>query len=310
MRIGVIADWLNPNIEDMVARLRARRVDVDVLYPEQHLFRLADVRVVHDLYLLKSGADVALSLAGALHSLGTCTLNPYPTVVTLRNKILVTRILQAAGIPTPDTYVTARTADLLPLFADGALILKPYRGSRGEGIRIVETPDDLPSEQDGEPLVVQRFHPSDDGRDLKIFRIGDQLFGQRRIWPLRSYADKLGEPCALTKEQRAIALACGEAFGIDLYGLDMVISDGHPYVVDVNKFGSYMGVPDAAELLAQYIHQAGKRAAAITRRRHAKGAREVHLPSQHAVTNDAASVRALSETRGGQPDEALLHARV
>jgi hypothetical protein len=40
----------------------------------------------------------------------------------------------------------------------------------------------------------------------------------------------------------------------------VVLSRGRPYVVDVNKFGSFAGVPDAPRRLADYIYAAGQRA--------------------------------------------------
>jgi len=258
MRIGIILDWMNPNIERAVGLLSERGVRLDLIHPEKQLISLSRVRVESDLYLLKSGSDLALSLGGALHALGAATLNPYPTVAMMRNKIIVTRVLQAAGVPTPDTYVTTRPNDLVSLLESGPLIVKPYRGSRGEGIRIVRHRRelfDLPS--DG-PILAQRYEEPD-GRDLKIFCIGGKLFGVRRIWPLRTYQDKVGDPFPLTPDLRDIARSCGRAFGIDLYGLDVVLSSGRPYVVDVNKFGSYMGVPDASRLLADYIYAAGLR---------------------------------------------------
>jgi ribosomal protein S6--L-glutamate ligase len=176
----------------------------------------------------------------------------------MRNKIIVTRVLQAAGIPTPDTWVTATPGDLAGLLESGPLIMKPYRGSRGEGIRIVRHVRELAELPSDGPILAQRYEQPD-GRDVKIFRIGSRLFGVRRIWPLRTYQDKIGEPFRLTPALRDIALGCGRAFGIDLYGLDVVLSGGRPYVVDVNKFGSYMGVPDAPRLLADHVYAACER---------------------------------------------------
>src|SRR5437763_16516074 len=135
MRIGIILDQMTPNVEQAVDLLSRRGVKVDIIHPEKQLISLSRVRVENDLYLLKSGSDLALSLGGALHALGAATLNPYPTVAMMRNKIIVTRVLQAAGLPTPDTYVTMKREDLVSLLESGPLIIKPYRGSRGEGIR-------------------------------------------------------------------------------------------------------------------------------------------------------------------------------
>ena len=257
MRIGIIADWLNPVITHVIQLLVERGVQVDVIYPEKMLVDMATVHVAHDLYLLKSGTELALSLAGSLHALGGATLNPYPTVERLRNKIIVMRVLQQWGIPTPETYVTGISGDLAPLLQTGPLIVKPHRGSRGQGIRIVRHMDELAALPGEGPTLAQRYYPSD-GVDRKIFCIGGQLFGIKRLWPLRTYEDKLGEPFTPGAELSEIAVRCGRAFGIDLFGLDVVLSGGRPYVVDVNKFGSYMGVPDGPRLLADYFQRAGE----------------------------------------------------
>ena len=258
MRVGIILDWMNPNIEQAVRALSERGVKVALIQPEKQFISLARVQVENDLYVLKSGTDLALSLGGALHALGAATLNHYPTVAMMRSKITVTRILQAAGLPTPDTYVTTARDDLGPLLEAGPLIIKPHRGSRGEGIRIVRQVGEMADLSANEPILAQRYMEPD-GPDHKIFCIGEQFFGVRRIWPLRTYEDKVGDPFSLTRELRDLARRCGRAFGIGLYGMDVVLSAGRPYVVDVSHFGSYMGVPDAPRLLAEYIYAACQR---------------------------------------------------
>jgi ribosomal protein S6--L-glutamate ligase len=259
MRICAIVDRVTPVFAGAVEVLTERGLGVDLLRPEAQPIDLAAVRVEHDLYLLKSGTDLALSLAGALHAAGAATINPYPTVAMMRNKIVVTHILQGAGVPTPASYVTSDAKDLVPLLDGGPLILKPYRGSRGEGIRIVRHVGELDQSQPIGLTLAQRYHEPD-GRDYKIFCIGGEFFGVRRIWPIRSYADKFGEPFALSPELQDLGLRCSRAFGIDLFGMDVVMSHGQPYVVDVNKFGSYVGVPGAPRHLADYIYAAGRRA--------------------------------------------------
>jgi hypothetical protein len=42
--------------------------------------------------------------------------------------------------------------------------------------------------------------------------------------------------------------------------VDVVLSRGRPYVVDVNAFSGYVGVPDAPHHLADAIEEAGGRA--------------------------------------------------
>lgn len=260
MRIGMIVDQLNPNMTAAVELLRQRGAQIGLICPEKQVLDLSTVRIQNDLYVIKSGTPLGLSLAGTLHALGAQTLNPYPTVMLLRDKIIVTRLLQQAGIPTPDTYLTVTPKEVASLLEAGPLIFKPYQGSRGRGIHIASTVDELNMIPAGEPFLAQRYHKPD-GRDHKIFRIGDELFGVRRIFPLNTYADKVGEPFTLSAELRDIAMKIGQVFGIDLYRFDVVVSDGKPYVVDVDKFGSYMGVTDAPRQLADYLYAAAQRAA-------------------------------------------------
>ncbi|HZA24614.1 MAG TPA: hypothetical protein VFA32_18790, partial [Dehalococcoidia bacterium] len=48
---------------------------VDPIYPEEQITDLDRVQVDHDLYVLKSGTDLALCLGGALHAAGAALLN-------------------------------------------------------------------------------------------------------------------------------------------------------------------------------------------------------------------------------------------
>jgi ribosomal protein S6--L-glutamate ligase len=255
MRICFIYRWENPIMAQVRELFKAEGATVDAIYPEKTTFNLTDLRVDYDLYLLKSGTDSALSLAGMLHMMGAKIINPYPAVAMMRNKFIVMRALQAGCVPIPETYMAPSVDDLLPLLKDGPLITKPYRGSRGIGIKVVQNADDMKDLADQKQILAQRYHTPDDseGRFHKIFRIGGQIFGSKRIWPLRKYEDKLGEPYVISPELEDIAYKIGDVFGITLYCADIVISDGRPYVVDVNKFGSFMGVPNAPKLLVEHI---------------------------------------------------------
>jgi ribosomal protein S6--L-glutamate ligase len=233
---------------------------VETIHPEDTVTDLSTVRVDHDLYVLKSGTELALSLAGALHAAGATVLNTYPIAAMCRDKIIATRVLQAAGVPVPDTFVTHNPGRLAPLLDGGPLVVKPHRGSKGRGVQVVWDADELDAlSPDGGVLFAMRYQEPD-GRDRKIYCIGGQLFGVKRVWPARTYEQKVGEPFALTDELREIALRCGEAFGMELYGLDIVMSDGRPYVVDISSFPGFKGVPDAALRLADFIYAAARRA--------------------------------------------------
>jgi ribosomal protein S6--L-glutamate ligase len=240
-------------VTDAARLLRERRHRVDLLYPEETLTELGALRPTYDLYVLKSRTDVTLSIAGALHAAGATILNPYPVSAACRDKVVASQLLRRAGVPLPEGYVAGSERELAPLLDDGPLVVKPYRGSQGHGVRVVRSPDELAPAASGHgPVFAQRYYEPL-GRDRKIYRIGDGIFGVKRVWPARTLRDKLGEPFAVGDDLRKLALRLGTALGIDLYGFDVVLTERGPYVVDFSPFPGFKGVPEAASLLAEYI---------------------------------------------------------
>ena len=94
----------SPVVPEMLRGLIQRGCAVEVLTPDEGVLDLAAQRPRHDLYVLKSGTESALSLAGALHHQGARIVNPYPVAVACRDKIVQTPILQAAGVPAASPF--------------------------------------------------------------------------------------------------------------------------------------------------------------------------------------------------------------
>jgi len=234
--------------------LTRRGFEVESGVPEEMLLRPDSLAVAHDLYLLKSDTELALSLAGVLHAQGARLLNPYSCCLAVKDKIVATPRLHAAGIPTPRSWVTGDLTLLRPLVEARALILKPYRGYHGAGIHLAHNPRELaaiPTSQ--ELMLIQEYVPGA-GEDLKVYVIGEHVFATRKPFSPNSFL-RPGQPCLVTAEVREIARRCGQVFGLGLYGMDIIESPDGPIVVDVNYFPGYKGVPGGPALLADYIEK-------------------------------------------------------
>lgn len=248
-----------PSVVPLVAGLGA---EVEIVHPLGGPLDLTALKVRHDLYVLRKLSGLSLSLAGALHELGATIVNSYPATAAIHDKIVAAGVLQRAGVPVPDTYTCARPVDLAPLLGAGPLIVKPYDGAGGHHVHLVRDVAELanvPHEQ-RQPVFAQRYHPPR-GPDLKLYVIGEQVFGVKKPFPRTTVAEKFGEPFVPDAELCAIALACGRAFGVELYGVDVIESDAERYVVDVGSLPGYRGVPDAPRLLAEHLVAAARRAA-------------------------------------------------
>jgi ribosomal protein S6--L-glutamate ligase len=79
---------VSPIFPEVARLLEARGAAVELVYPDEGSLDLADVSVEHDLYVLKSGSETALSLAGVLASLGAHLLNPYAVAAACRDKVV------------------------------------------------------------------------------------------------------------------------------------------------------------------------------------------------------------------------------
>lgn len=265
MRVGLIMDRPPHAIMlEVIERLQRRGVRMEILDAERMFLNLQELPLAHDWYVLKGGSQAALTIGGMLHVAGAKLLHSYPTTVMLRNKLVVMQALQGGGLPVPETFFVTRTPDVVSLLATGPLIAKPNDGRREEGVQVIRTQQDLLKLNIPAPILVQRYCPPDkacqvSGRDqyLKVYRIGDRVFGVRRMWPQPSPGDKSGETCMVSPAIRRIAFAVGEVFGLTLYGLDIVTSGGRSYVVDVIPMGSCAGVPNAARHLADYFLAVG-----------------------------------------------------
>jgi glutathione synthase/RimK-type ligase-like ATP-grasp enzyme len=258
--MAVLHDRLNPTVAEAIERMRARGLTVDLIGPPLPTTELTTLRPAHDLYYVKTSTEPVLSYAAALHAAGAATINPYPRIELLGNKLAAAVELRKAGLPVPETWITDDRRVLAQLLEGGPLVLKPCRGSRGRGVVAVHQASELPERLDA-AVVVQRYHRGD-GFDRKLYCIGDRVFALKRPWPCATWAMKSArsEPFSPDARLRELVLRCREALGLSLFGLDVVLSEGEPHVVDVNKCAGFLGVPGAPEILCDHLAQACERA--------------------------------------------------
>lgn len=253
MKIAVISTKINQIAEEMMELLAKMGAEVRWICPEKQVTDLTKVRVEDDLYVIKSVGHLGLGLAGALHAAGAKTLNPYPAVALVKHKVIVTQMLHSAGVPVPETYTSTDPTVFRPMLDVHPLIAKPFDGSRGAGISIIRTPDQLTDIEFGEFLMVQRYcEPDEPGRFIKAYFLDGQVFLTKRWWSIETHGDKRSEPIEPTDVLTTLVSNCAKVLGLKLFGLDIVVSDGNPYIVDVQEFGSFAGVPNAPALLADF----------------------------------------------------------
>ncbi len=241
----------SPVLLEVFALLERWGHTVEAGIPEEHIDRIDVLTPSADLYVLKSHTELALSVAGLLHDRGAALLNAYAGCLAAQDKITAVRRLSAAGVPVPATWV----GDLglaASLLRDGPLVVKPHRGHRGVGVRTVRAPAQLAAlAPSATPVVIQRHVPGS-GEDLKVYVAADEVFAVRKPFADDSFT-RAGRQVPVSPTVREIAMRTRDAFGLDLFGFDLIESPDGPVVVDLNYFPGYKGVHDVAPRIARVV---------------------------------------------------------
>jgi glutathione synthase/RimK-type ligase-like ATP-grasp enzyme len=258
---------------EILDNLKAGGVDVSVVTERSGMIDLENFSFDYDFYLFKSHSPLAESLAASAHYRGCRLLNDYPATMKVRDKILTCMMLLQAGIPTPRTFVTDSIESLRAIVRRMPIVVKPYRGRRGQGIEICmneadfdalvsrrqadESGDKEDGGEDGtllgERLIFAQEYCEHEPFDYKAYAIGDYVHAIKRVFPATTKEEKLGSPVGDDSELADMVRRCGRLFGLELYGVDLIKTSEGFSVIEVNCFPGYKGVPQGGERIAQFI---------------------------------------------------------
>ncbi|SPT60590.1 ATP-grasp domain-containing protein [Actinomadura madurae] len=208
-----------------------------------------------DLVVPRTRDPFALSLLRRAQLDGVRTVNRWEAIQAVRDKPHAALLLARAGVPAPRTFLTDRPASLAGLPAAAwPLLLKPPYGDNGAGIVRVDSPRDLERLPWPDGMVLAQHYVDVAGVDVKLYGAGMEVWAVRRPSPLLAPGPwDEPEPVPVTEELRGLALACRDAFGLELYGVDVLPSPGGPLVVDVNDFPNYTGIAEAPDAVADLV---------------------------------------------------------
>ncbi|QBD82191.1 alpha-L-glutamate ligase [Ktedonosporobacter rubrisoli] len=254
-------------LQKLSARHSVRLLDVRTLTGEQAIAQ-EQRHAQADLYLLKSHAPQALEVAHYLEQQGASIVNSWSSSVACQDRMLMTQQMNTARLPWPATqaftslnYLLQDQQQLSRLAFP--LIIKSCYSHRGDLVDKIHSREELQAlapRWGQEPIILQSFVPGD-GWDIKLWVIDKQIFAARRRTPLEPGASK--EDISLSRDElpeewARITLAIGKAFNLRLYGVDLLLTEQGPMIVDVNAFPGFRGVPGADEALVALIERLGQ----------------------------------------------------
>ena len=199
-----------------------------------------------------------MNALAALENAGVYVVNSPRAIEIAVDKYLTTVKLQQAGLLVPTTVACQTAEQAMHSFESlgSEVVVKPLFGGEGRGIaRLTDPAIALRTfkmlEQLGAVIYLQEF-VEHEGCDLRIFVLGDQLFGMRRRhandWRTNISLGAVAEPLEITPQLADLARQATAATGATLAGVDLLPArNGKLYVLEVNAVPGWRALTKAIE---------------------------------------------------------------
>jgi ribosomal protein S6--L-glutamate ligase len=190
-------------------------------------------------------------------------------LLTARNKYLTLQALHSVGLSIPESVLVAsRKAEHEPTqYLSPPLVMKLLGGTQGIGVMLVKDPQeagpiiDTLSELD-QIICIQRYLPNP-GEDIRVFVVGTEIVGAMKRkaaaheWRSNIHMGGHGIAHSLSESEAEAAIKAVEAVRVEIAGVDLIIAENEPYVIEVNASPGFKGLLNAtginaAEKIAGY----------------------------------------------------------
>jgi len=280
LRLGVLVSFLRQEEKLILQAARARGMAVTPIFDRELTLNVSaptaaesgiGIDVLLDRSVVHSRAGYTLF---AMDRWGIPTLNSSTAVTICDDKARASMVLEAAGIPSPRTFVAYSEESALK--ACEALgypaVLKPVTGSWGRLIARVNGPDQAraiisqKSEHGSfhhEIYYVQEFIEKP-GRDIRAYVIGGNViaasYRTSEHWITNAARGAVSIPCPITPEIEDLALRSCAVVGARLAGVDLIETDEGLKVIEINTGGEFKGLMTTTDrdLAGEIVEEAAR----------------------------------------------------
>src|ERR1700760_4818922 len=231
---------------------------------------------VHVRTLSAGSFEAVTKRLGVLHALaklGVVVWNDARAIERCVDKSMTSFLLAHAGVPTPPTW-TMESAEAARALVEreasqGPLVLKPLFGAQGKGLRLIRSPEDLPSgEKVAGVYYLQQFQSNgtEDFADYRLFVLRGRVIAamMRRAATWITNLKQGGQPLAVAPDPKMerLAIAAAKAVGAEIAGVDILVTaERGPTVLEVNSMPAWSGLQkvsnrNIAEVIASSLIEA------------------------------------------------------
>lgn len=179
-----------------------------------------------------------------------------------RDKFKCLQLLNNEGIDMPITGFAGsnnNSDDLIKAVGNAPLIIKLLEGTQGLGVLLQETNKGAQSvleafSQLEARVIIQEFVKESSGVDVRAIVVGGKVVAaMKRIAPEGEFRSNIhrggrGEKIELNYQEEQAAIRSAESLGLGVAGVDMLISEEGPKVIEVNSSPGLEGVEGCTKL--------------------------------------------------------------
>ncbi len=203
------------------------------------------------------------SLMNLLDILPARIVNRRRPMMSNNSKPYQTLLMRQSGFATPETHITNDLRSLLAFASSkGPLIYKSI-----SSIRSIVAPFDekCVDKIDSLHLLPTQFQPKIEGFNVRVHVVGRKLFATKILTSATDYRYAIQEgasaslsPYELTVELRKRCLHLARIFELSFAGIDLIVSSGKVYCLEVNPSPGYSYYQEAtgqpiSDTLAEYL---------------------------------------------------------
>jgi ribosomal protein S6--L-glutamate ligase len=217
-----------------------------------------------DVVLPRIGTNITkygLAVVRHFEEMGTAVVNSSRAIMLSRDKFATMQMFARRGIPIPKTVLLKTTTGLekiISLVDDTPCILKTTMGTQGIGVMLAESPEAAQSileavwalsERD---IQIQAFIGESRGKDIRALVVGDEVVAAMERVSTTGFRSNihrgaLGRLIHLDDEQYEVAIKAARALGLKVAGIDMIVTNDGPVVLEGNSTPGFEGLEAATE---------------------------------------------------------------
>ena len=193
-------------------------------------------------------AKYGLEVVSHFEWVGIPVVNRSDAIANARNKFRTLRTLAGQGLPVPPSFTAGSPRFLgrsICQTGEYPFIMKPFEGTHGKGILLVDTPTSLSSAIGAmcdlyQDYVIQPFIRESEGSDLRVIVVGGKAIAamkrtvQEGEFRANIHRGGQGHPVDLQSEYIDTAICATEAMALQIAGVDLLQTEAGPIVLEVN----------------------------------------------------------------------------